>query len=144
MRTSRRRLSTLLNSSLESSQLPALNSSRPSTSDVKSFQPSLTTSEEVSPRLLRLSLPLHGALYKSSLTNSTTLSRKETQLPLALSAKLSMNSFMMSLTSVLRLRLHALPSRKSSPTELMRRLPLQLRLLSLPREMHSKLASMKL
>merc|ERR1739844_420672 len=88
MSTSRRRLSTLLNSSLESSQLPAPSLSRPSTSDVKSFQLSLTTSEEVSPRLLRLSLLLHGALYKSSLTNSTTLSRKEIQLPLALSAKL--------------------------------------------------------
>ena len=144
MKTSRRRLSTLLNSSLESSQLPALNSSRPSTSDVKSFQPSLTTSEEVSPRLLKLSLPLHGALYKSSLTNSTTLSRKETQLLLALSAKLSMNSFMMSLISALRLKLHALLSRRNSHTELMRRLPLLLRLLSLPKEMHLKLASMRL
>ena len=144
MRTSRRRLSTLLNSSLESSQLPALNSSRPSTSDVKSFQPSLTTSEEVSPRLLRLSLPLHGALYKSSLTNSTTLSRKETQLLLALSAKLSMNSFMMSLISALRLKLHALLSRRNFHTELMRRLPLLLRLLSLLKEMHLKLESTRL
>ena len=144
MRISRRRLSTLLSSSLESSQLPALSSSRPSTSDVKSFLPSLITSEEVSPRLLRLSLPLHGALYMSSSTNSTTLSKKETLPPLVLSAKLLMNSFMMSLISVPRLRLHAQPSRRSSHTELMRRLPLQLRLLSLPREMHSKLASMKL
>lgn len=106
---SRRRLSTLLSSSLENSQLPALNSSRHSILDAKSFQLSLITSEEVLLRHLRLSLRLHGQLYKSSLISSTTLSKKETQLLLVLSAELSMNSSMTSLNSVPRLRLHAKP-----------------------------------
>jgi hypothetical protein len=102
-------LSTLLSSSLENSQLPALNSSRHSILDAKSFQLSLITSEEVLLRHLRLSLRLHGQLYKSSLISSTTLSKKETQLLLVLSAELSMNSSMTSLNSVPRLRLHAKP-----------------------------------
>ena len=106
---SRRRLSTLLSSSLENSQLPALNSSRHSISDAKSFQLSLITSEEVLLRHLRLSLLLHGQLYKSSLISSTTLSKKETLLLLVLSAELSMNSSMTSLNSVPLLRLHAKP-----------------------------------
>ena len=106
---SKRRLSTRLSSSLENSQLPALNSSRHSISDAKSFQLSLITSEEVLLRHLRLSLLLHGQLYKSSLISSTTLSKKETLLLLVLSAELSMNSSMTSLNSVPLLRLHAKP-----------------------------------